>query len=305
MQIKYCVFENINCSDDGAGCNIKNHDSDIEISNSYFENCRCKRKGGAVYIEGKRFTNEKNCFHLCRCGSDNGNDGSTVYAQCDDFINTTFVTCHQCPRHGEMCWYGIMNMWKGDLTSKFVNISSSETEFVCSLAHCEPARKKSVIKYYTSINGKSGNALTFVGIRFEGEHKYGNIVNNSVKSGLIYFQDSQTVVSNYYFKGNSGALTYSCVGVSKGVFEECVFDRVMDKGNGFDMSVSCSYKLKKMSTLEFSHYNSYICGMSTSSFSISYIHLGIGIGGMALLFVTLFGRRLVFMFNKLIGRRHK
>ena len=307
ISIQFCVFANINCSDDGAGCNINNNNAAVEISDSFFENCRCGRRGGAIYLKGEKFECHKNCFHLCRCGTNNGNDGSTIYADCSNFINSSYFTCHECPRFGEMCWYGICNMWHGDLYSHNINISSSETEFVCSLAHCEPARKVSVIKYYTSINGKTGNSLTFVGIRFEGEHKYANFVNNSVKSGIVYFQDSETTCSHFYFKNNYGPLTYACVGISKGIFENCIFDKAMSRGNGFDASISCHIKIRGMTTYAMSAYNTYICNINNSKLHISFrpSFVALCVVNVAFLFILLFWRRISIFGMRILGSRRK
>ena len=158
-----------------------------------------------------------------------------------------------------MCWYGILNLWDGILTSENINISSSEVEYVCGLAHCSPKDKKSIIKNYISINGKTGNSLTFVNLRFIGNHQYGTIFNNSVKSGLIYFQDSHTVIKNFYFLKNEGPLTYMCVGKSSGIFQFCIFDSKFEKGIGFDSTISCTIQYDNIITLEIFGYNSYNC----------------------------------------------
>ena len=197
ISIDYCVFVGCTSNLNGAGCNIVSQ-GNVSITNSFFESCRTNAKGGAIYAKINTFIMKSNCFYLCRCGTPNGSDGSTVYAEATNMINSSLLTCHQCPKHGDMCWYGILNLWHGELSSEYINISSSEVEFVAGLAHCQPRNKKSLIKYYMSVNGKTGNSLTFVNMRFIGQHQYGLIVNNSVKSGLIYFQDSHTVLKEYH-----------------------------------------------------------------------------------------------------------
>ncbi|EAX89598.1 hypothetical protein TVAG_485720 [Trichomonas vaginalis G3] len=308
IEIDGCVFFNLRSKEDGAACNIQNSNGIYSIKNSIFQDCRCERKGGALYIKSYSLVLFGNCFHLCRCGTPNGSDGSTIYADASDIINTSFVTCHECPKFGDMCWYGICNLWHADLYSNNINISKSEVEYVCSLAHCEPARKISVIKFYTSVNGLTGNSLTFVGIRFPGNHQFGNIVNNSVKSGLIYFQDSNTDVKEFVFISNSGPLTYSCVGISNGTFIGCLFDRKYENGNGYDSTVDCKIRFRNVTQIPMPMVNTFVCNNAINfevSFDRTPLFILIGAVGVALLMIATYYKQLLYLFRKLSGRRFK
>ena len=259
--IEKCIFEHLRSNTDGSAINIYSPDGQFTTKNSFFDECETTQKGGAIFVSCKEIYFIKDCFHLCRCGKEDGCDGSTIYADASDLIYSEFLSCHKCPKHGEMCWYGICNMWHGDLISKNINISKSDVEYVCGLAHCSPDRKNSTILFYTSVNGLTGNSLTFVSCRFNGNHRFGNIYNNSCKqsSGLIYFQDSETTLHDFIFLQNKGPLTYSCVGVSYGHFVNCSFDQIINTGIGFKSTKDCLVKVVGLKLLQFAEFYTAAC----------------------------------------------
>ena len=263
LHITNCIFENMRTTETGSAINIKMDDCVTTIKDSFFENCVSDKKGGAIYIKCSSIVFSRDCFHYCRCGFENGCDGSTIYAQCNKIIKSDLITCHECPKYGEKCWYGICNLWNGAQISTNINISKSEVDYVCGLAHCCPSSRNSSIRFYTSVRGKNGNSLSFIALRFFGDHKYGNIVNNSCKmsSGLIYFQDSETSLSNFVFVNNKGPLTYACVGVSYGHFFKCEFDQIINTGIGFNSTHRCFVLVNGLATLEFSALNTRLCAV--------------------------------------------
>jgi hypothetical protein len=183
-----------------------------------------------------------NCFQYCRCGKENGNDGSTIYAFSSTGINTSYLSALRCPQHGDQCWYGIIILCNGVLDSQNVNISNSDVEFIVGLAHFRPEQDKSILQYYISMNQINGNALAFIDFTFEGRHQFGALVNDTSTSGIFYVQNTTTTLRDFYFLGNKGAITYACVGDSKGNFVNCVFSGpAKDFGIGFGTTVGCQW----------------------------------------------------------------
>lgn len=242
IDIHHCDFLNCKSESHGSAIDITSPSAEVKVSNCYFYNCRCNNKGGALYAVMNTMTLSSNCFILCRCGKENGNDGSTIYAMSKIGINTSFVNAHRCPDIGEMCWYGIFILGQGKLRSENINMSNSEVEYISGLAHFRPDKDGSFLKFYSSTGQRTGNALSFIDMTFVGDHMYGALINDTSKSGILYVQNSTTTVTEFYFLRNSGKITYSCVG---GVcnFVKCVFESDINKnhGNGFGTEVDCQY----------------------------------------------------------------
>jgi hypothetical protein len=201
-----------------------------------------------------------NCFQFCRCGKEDGNDGSTVYANSQSGINTTFVSAVSCPAYGDQCWYGIIILCNGVLDSRNVNMSSSDVQFIVGLAHFRPQIDQSILLYYTSVNQIKGNALGFIDFAFRGKHQFGSLVNDSSTSGIFYIQNTTTTIENYYFLNNKGAITYS-YGNSKGNFVNCVFSQKAENfGHAFGETVNCLFEQIQATSLAMSHLKTVFCG---------------------------------------------
>jgi hypothetical protein len=206
------------------------------------------------------------CFQFCRCGKENGNDGSTVYAWSEAGINTSFVSALRCPQHGDQCWYGIIILCNGVLDSRNINISNSDVEYIVGLAHFRPDYENSILLYYSSVNQINGNALAFVDFTFPGKHQYGALVNDSSTSGIFYIQNTTTTLEDYYFLNNRGPFTYMAVGSSKGNFVNCVFDQEnvkKNRGNGFGEVSGCQFGVSGATTPALVHLNTAFCQGNT------------------------------------------
>jgi hypothetical protein len=200
-----------------------------------------------------------NCFQLCRCGTNDGNDGSTVYANSESGINTSFLSAVSCPAYGDQCWYGIIILRNGVLDSRNINLSNSDVQFIVGLAHFRPEPDRSTVRYYTSINQINGNALGFVDFSFQGMHQFGSLVNDSSTSGIFYLQDTITTIESFYFLHNKGAITYS-YGNSRGSFVNCVFSRKANNfGNGFGDTSNCVFGKSDATSLAMSLLKTAFC----------------------------------------------
>lgn len=237
FNIKNCKFNNCTTEGSGSAIFVINDKVDMSVTNSYFSNCKAKIKGGAIFAKVDKLKLQENCFYRCRSGVDNGNDGSTLYSEVQTVNSIDKASCVECPEIGNKCWYGILMQWYGVISSKFINISNCHCEYVSGLGICDP--KYSTVMYYVCYGGFEGNCLSFINMNTNSEYRYAHIINNDVKSGLIYFQNSSTTVHEFIFKNNKGPLTYSCVGKSTGIFMNCIFDKEYDQGIGFNATINC------------------------------------------------------------------
>lgn len=260
LTVTNCQFINIISDKPGAAIHLDSKDTEFSISRNLFDICRCKGKGGAIYAIMNHMDCQYNCFHLCKCGKENGNDGSTIYAFSKIGIDTKFLSCNECPKHGDQCWYGIVILCNGALETKNVNMSNSDVEFISGLAHFRPKDDQSVLKFYTAMNQINGNSLAFIDMSFHGKHQFGSLVNNTSKTGIFYVQNSTTTLSNFYFLNNTGPITYACVGVSKGNFESCTFssERV-NLGIGYGNDVDCFFGQVNATPLKMELFASAFC----------------------------------------------
>lgn len=260
LTVTNCQFINIISEKPGAAIHLDSKSTEFQISRSLFEICRCKGKGGAIFAIMDHMDCQYNCFHLCKCGKENGNDGSTIYAFSKSGIDTKFLSCNECPRHGDQCWYGIVILCNGRLETKNVNMSNSDVEFISGLAHFRPSDDQSILKFYTAMNQINGNSLAFIDMSFHGNHQFGSLVNNTSKTGIFYVQNSTTTLMNYFFLNNSGPITYACVGVSKGNFENCVFSsEKVNLGIGYGNDTDCSFGQSAATPLKMSLFASAYC----------------------------------------------
>ena len=267
ISIINCQFIDCISKTPGAAIHIESPSSELLVKDSLFNTCRCEGKGGAIFAIMNHFTCTHNCFHLCRCGKEDGNDGSTIYASSKIGIDTSFVSAHECPKYGDSCWYGIIILCNGRLVSTNINVSNSEVEFISGLAHFRPAEEQSFLRYYTAVNQISGNPIAFIDFSFTGEHIFGSLVNNTSKTGIFYVQNTTTTLKNFYFANNTGMLTYMCVGDSKGYFENCFFDTAEGEnlGIGFGGAKDCMWNVKNMQTPRFSHLSTAFCNGNNGS----------------------------------------
>jgi len=237
-----CFFHDIHSKSDGGAINVHSEDFIGLVESNIFENCTSDGKAGALMARASSMVAKRNCFHFCRCGSGNGCDGSTLFALGKDEINLSLCSFHQCPKYGDSCWYGVSLLWNSEMNSNSINVSESHVQFIAGLAHCQPKAEKSSILFYNAVCVLDGNSLAFVNMDMAGSHKLGNIINNSVKSGLIYFQAAKTILVEFIFMFNKGSITYMSVSGS-GIFKNCVFDTKIDpKGNGMNTAVDCLFE---------------------------------------------------------------
>ena len=260
LTVTNCQFINIISDMPGAGIHLDSTTTEFTISRCLFDVCRCKGKGGAIYAIMNHMECQYNCFHLCKCGKENGNDGSTIYAFSTIGIDTKFLSCNECPRHGDQCWYGIVILCNGRLQTSNVNMSNSDVEFISGLAHFRPKNDQSKLKFYTAMNQINGNSLAFIDMSFHGDHQFGSLVNNTSKTGIFYVQNSTTTLSNFHFLNNTGPITYACVGVSKGNFENCVFSsEKVNVGIGYGTDIDCVFGQSSATALKMSLFASAFC----------------------------------------------
>ena len=256
VEIRQCRFVNIISETPGAAIHIDSNQTEFTLTNSFFEVCRCKGKGGAIYAIINHMSSSRNCFHLCRCGKENGNDGSTIYAFSKIGIETEYLTAYECPRYGDQCWYGMIILCNGRLFTHNVNLSHSDVEYIAGLAHFKPDNDQSILRFYSSTNQINGNALAFIDMNFHGTHEYGALVNDSSNTGIFYVQKSVTTLSHFYFLNNTGKITYMCVGDSKANFENCVFSSEFENtGIGFGTQINCLWGQKTATTLDLDFHN--------------------------------------------------
>jgi hypothetical protein len=224
-----------------------------------FHDCRSNGKGGAIFAIINVMTQSSNCFHLCRCGKENGNDGSTIYAFSGISITSSLISADSCPKHGDQCWYGVFIFCRGVLDSQNINISNSDVEYISGLAHFQPAIEGSTIRWYTAMNNINGNALAFIDFNFPGNHEFGSLVNNTSKSGILYVQNTTTTLRYFYFLRNTGALTYA-YGSRKGNFEYCVFSsKAENLGGGFGSTFECKFDERDATPLPMTLLNTVYC----------------------------------------------
>ncbi|OHT05451.1 hypothetical protein TRFO_26793 [Tritrichomonas foetus] len=253
LTVTKCQFVNIISHKPGAGIHVEAPDTEFILTRCFFEVCRCRGKGGAVFSIMNHMENKYNCFHLCRCGKENGNDGSTMYCYSKAGIETSYVNAHECPKYGDQCWYGIIILCRGKLTSTNVNISNSDVEFISGLAHFQPELDQSIVRFYSSCNHINGNALSFIDMTFRGVHEYGALINDTSKTGIFYVQNSTTTLSNFYFLNNTGPITYMCVGNSRAHFENCVFSsEKTNLGIGYGSDKNCLFGQSSATPIEMS-----------------------------------------------------
>ena len=111
--------------------------------------------------------------------------------------------------------------------------------------HCQSPQ--SFIYRYSSYNITEGNVLSVVNGN-TGICQYGLIIENNVKSGLIYCQAADNNVTNYIFKGNHGPLTYMSI-CGKCSFFDCIFDcKFANKGNAFHKQINCLFEQENINT---------------------------------------------------------
>jgi hypothetical protein len=262
VTILNCHFSDCQSNSPGAAIFVKNSECSLTVADSFFNVCRCIGRGGAISVEMERMALTRDCFHLCRCGKQNGHDGSTVYAWSSAGMNTSFISAVQCPAHGDQCWYGIIILCNGVLDSRNVNVSNSDVEYIAGLAHFRPAFEKSVLLYYTAVNQIHGNAVGFIDFTFEGKHQFGALVNDSTKSGIVYVQNTTTTIRNYVFLKNKGPFTYMSVGSSKANFVDCTFDGEdsgHNRGNGFGKAVNCVFASADATTMAMDYLSTGVC----------------------------------------------
>ncbi|KAK8896632.1 hypothetical protein M9Y10_014544 [Tritrichomonas musculus] len=260
LTVTSCQFINIISEKPGAAIHLDSKSTEFKISRCFFDICRCKGKGGAIFALMNHMDCQYNCFHLCRCGKENGNDGSTVYAFSQIGIDTKFISCNECPRHGDQCWYGIVILCNGRLETANVNMSNSDVEFISGLAHFRPNEGESILKYYTAINQINGNSLAFIDMTFHGTHQFGSLVNNTSKTGIFYVQNSTTTLMNFYFLNNTGPITYMCVGNSKANFESCVFSsEKVNLGIGYGKDIDCLFGQLTATPMKMELYGTAVC----------------------------------------------
>ena len=260
ITIENCQFFNIVSESPGAAIHIESQSNEFTLTRCFFNVCRCKGKGGAVYALINHMDNTYNCFNLCKCGKQNGNDGSTMYVYSNIGIDSKYISANECPRHGDMCWYGMIILCNGKLKTENVNMSNSDVEFISGLAHFRPELDGSYLKYYTSINQIHGNSLAFIDMTFHGTHQYGALVNDSTTSGIFYVQNSTTTLMNYFFLDNTGPITYACVGHSKANFENCVFSSKKENlGIGYGQDIDCIFGAKSATTIAMDLYVTGAC----------------------------------------------
>jgi hypothetical protein len=257
-----CQFIECHSNHPGAAIHIEVPTCELSITSCLFNVCRCLGRGGAISTSMSHLILARNCFQFCRCGKEDGNDGSTIYAYSKTGINTSLLSALKCPDHGDQCWYGIIILCNGVLDSRNINISNSDVEYIVGLAHFRPEKDKSFLYYYTSTNHIHGNALAFIDFSFPGNHQFGSLVNDSTKSGIFYVQNTNTTLKNYYFLENKGPLTYACVGVSKGSFVDCYFscaDKKKNYGIGFGETVNCLWGQASATTLKMAFLDTAYC----------------------------------------------
>ena len=258
--ISNCHFISCMSHEQGGALSVDSRESFLFLQNNLFFECSSKKKGGAIYILVQQFVNDYNCFYLCRAGTDNGSDGSAIYAEGNS--NTSFCTTNECPRFGNMCWYGIFCIGYGFLQTQNVNISHCEVEFIAGLGHIRPPPQGSIVKFYINAHNNKGNSIGFADINYKGDHAYGIILNNSVTSGLFYLQNSTTTIQNFYFINNKAKLTYMSVG-GKGFFEQCYFDidpNDDEKGNGWGSAINCEFGIPELKYPDWDFLNTAFCG---------------------------------------------
>ena len=233
--LKSCSFFNLRSQKQGAAIFIENKNYVLSCILSSFNNCTSPQKGGALFSVAYNNTIKQNCFAFCASGIGNSCDASAVFSQCSNTTLHQYNSYDKCPPHNQKCWYGICIFWFNNLYSSDINSSSSHTSFATGLMHCQT---KGSIYRYTSFNASEGNTISFVN-GYWGITKYGIIIENNVKTGLVYCQAAEHNISCFIFKGNSGPLTYMCIS-GKCNFYDCLFDSKVDsKGNGFGQFIDC------------------------------------------------------------------
>jgi hypothetical protein len=259
ISIDSCRFFNCHSDSPGAAIFVNNRECQLSVVHSLFNVCRCLGRGGAISVSMDWMLQSHNCFQFCRCGKEDGNDGSTVYANSQSGVNTSFVSAVSCPGYGDQCWYGIIILCNGVLDSRNINLSNSDVQYIVGLAHFRPEPEKSIVMYYTSVNQIHGNALGFIDFAFRGIHKFGSLVNDSSTSGIFYLQNTTTTLENFYFLHNTGAVTYS-YGNSRGSFVNCVFSQKAENlGHAFGDTPGCLFEQSHATSLALSHLSTAFC----------------------------------------------
>ena len=245
VQLKYCSFVDIFNKKQGGAIYFDGEVAIFSCINSIFQKCRSDSKAGAIFLSILNSTLYKNCFSFCSSGSGNGCDGSSVFVNCHNSSIHQYTSYEKCPPYGQKSWYGICIFWYNNILSSDINSSFSHTSFAAGLMHCQS--KQSTIFRYSSYNITEGNVLSFVNGN-EGICQYGLIIDNNVKSGLIYCQASDHNITNFIFKGNTGPLTYMSI-CGKCSFYDCLFDcKLQNKGGAFYKEINCLFEQTNLNT---------------------------------------------------------
>jgi len=250
-----CQFSN--CNSRAIYCDKTS--SNLTILKSDFFYCGVSGAyGGAIHARCSRLFLARLCFVNCYSI---GNHCNAYYGLCSIQAEAVYISCFKCP-NTESCWNHVSGFECPVQKSSNQNYTKNKMSVNAGLGIFK-ATVSSVLEFYTSIGHTAGGALCFYSMSISGNHRYGNIIGNTITGtiqGSVLFEGSSTSLSYFYFSGNTGPYTCQMTSGSSGTFISCIFDRnSIINEIGCQTCINCIFSTEGMSKNVIFHLNTGLC----------------------------------------------
>jgi len=275
-----CQFSN--CNNRAIYCDKTS--SNLTILKSDFFYCGVDHAtGGSIYSISLNAYLMRLCFVKCYAISDHCN---AFFCKCTNSLEASYISCYKCP-NTEYCWNHVSVTMCPYQVNRNQNYTSNKMAVNAGLEVAEPSTL-SILEFYTSIGHTAGGALCFYSMSISGNHRYGNIIGNTITGtyqGSVLFEKASTSLSYFYFSGNTGP--YTCQMTSgSGTFLSCIFDRnSIINEIGCQTCISCIFSTEGMSKNVIFHLNTGLCEGEEMSFTQTYHHYSFHILTLCLLYL--------------------
>lgn len=212
------------------------------ISNCVFDNCEISRNGGAIYSKCQIFECNFCCFYFCSTVFE-GWWGSAIYVNEANESNITQISVLYCPspQQERPDMDSQVSIFKGSVNCRFHNYTSGKHRFSSGIRLSHTKENSSVLRFITTSQHKSGNAISFVRIYFKGNFSHINFINNTCNLGIIYLYMADLSIFHSFFINNFGKINYDHADAKISLIS-CVFDKENDDiiTNDFFETLNCT-----------------------------------------------------------------
>ena len=223
------------------------------ITNCIFENCQISKNGGAIFSKSRIFECHFCCFYYCTTVFE-GWWGSAIYVHDAMKSNITQISVFNCPppQQESPDMDSQVSIYKGQTNCRFHNYTSGRHRFSSGLRISHTKENFSILRFITTNQHKSGNALSFVRIYFDGDFSYINFINNTCNLGVLYLYMTDLCISYSVFSYNIGKIAYSHADAKISLIS-CVLDKNDNDFIEILETFNCTIKRSKEEILSFNY----------------------------------------------------